>query len=160
MKKKLMIIFSLVLALSVTACAKADEKEIDSGKEDTPVEKPQVEEEKDPSDMEDQDLETSPDSEISEDWPKDFMPKAPVLAGEILQVKEEGPNKRYIELKALEYDLATSYVDSIKEAGFTENANEEINSNIVKYKGMDSDKNLIVFIWKKDITKVELIKSN
>lgn len=161
MKRKLKLILALVLVLSITACANDDGPDVDDST-------PPVEESEEPEDDTDVDKEqgdqeepeTTPENEVSDKWPDDFMPQAPKLAGEIVVAKEEGPKKMFLEFDDISHNEASDYVDSIKEAGFTDNTNEENNSNIVKYKGMDKEKNLIVFIWKEEITKLELIKKD
>ncbi|NLY36854.1 MAG: hypothetical protein GX046_06420 [Tissierellia bacterium] len=169
MKNKFMILLGLIVILSISACTQ--DKDTVIGVDDpSPAEETktlEIEDVQEPEEdmaleLEEESEATtpSPGADSSIKWPEDFMSSAPKLQGEIALVKEEGPNKRYIELKDIAYDDAINYVDSIKEAGFTQNYNEDINANIVKYKAMDSKKNLIVFIWKKDITKVELIKAN
>lgn len=159
MKRKLMIMLTLVLALSVTACSKDDDN---VAEEDTtpPVEntdKPEVDvdDEKEPEDT----------PEVTDgqagDWPADFMPTAPVLDESPVVVKDEGPNKMFLEFRDMDYDEASSYVVSMKAAGFTENTNENLDENNINYKGMDAAKNLLIFHWDKSgIAKLEMIKTS
>lgn len=156
MKRKLLLALSLVLALSITACSKEDkDKPVVDGEDKTPVQDIDTPED-------DNSTEEKPEEEqTSNQWPEGFMEKAPKFEEEINIVKQEGPNKYFIQFQNVEYDDTKEYIESIKEAGFTQNVNENTNSNSLKYKGMDSENNLMIFYWGKDgIAKLELIKKN
>ncbi|HLR20971.1 MAG TPA: hypothetical protein VK087_03100 [Tissierellaceae bacterium] len=158
MKGKLMLILGLVLVLSITACS--TDEPIDD--EDTPPIENREDLEEEEEKKEEESETTSEDPEkFSDEWPEDFMPEAPKLAGDIVRSKEEGPHKYFLEFKDISHDDASDYVDSIKEAGFTENTNEYIDTNSIKYKGMDKDNNLLILYWdKSEIVKLELIKKD
>ena len=166
MKRIYILILSLILVFSMVACTNGN---IDGDQDATlPVEtkdekENDVEEDnQEPDNQEPQEEpSTDPDEtkEVSDKWPKDFMPEAPVLEGDIVRSKEEGPKKYFLEFDNIDYDDAVDYVDTVKEAGFSKNVNEHVDTNIVKYKGMDEANNLLIFHWNKNgITKLELIK--
>lgn len=169
MKRKFLIILGLILTLSITACAKDDAVEDgdtvveDQGQDvDSSVteEEKAAEEDQDESDGEDSTTSMDDNGESGK-WPSDFMPEAPKLKGDIKVVKEEGPNKYFLEFENIQYEDAQDYVDDLRDAGFNDELTEEANENMVKYKANDSNKNMVVFIWKKDaITKLELIKKD
>lgn len=162
MKRKLLIILGLVLTLSITACAE------DSGEDvDTPVEDQEqevdinVDGEDQAADKDQEEDSNISSGDVSDEWPSGFMPEVPKLKGDIKVVKEEGPNKYFLEFENIQYEDAQDYVDDLRDAGFNDELTEEANENMVKYKANDSNKNMVVFIWKKDaITKLELIKKD
>lgn len=89
------------------------------------------------------------------------MPQVPELEGSIVTSKEEGPNKYFIKFEDIEYDDALDYVNILKESVFNQNTNDHQDTNVINYKAMDKDNNLLVFHWSKDgVTKLELIKKN
>ena len=154
-KNLLILALAVVLVFTITAC---NNNEPDK---DDEVIMPAEEEELEETEtevVESTDIETE---EVSNSWPKDFMPGAPELEGNIVVVKEEGPNKYFVELKDIAYDDAVDYVNSLKDAGFVDNTNEHIDDKSIQYKGMDASNNLLIFHWdKSQIAKVELIKKN
>ena len=154
-KNLLILALAVVLVFTITAC---NNNEPDK---DDEVIMPAEEEELEDTEtevVESTDIETE---EVTNSWPKDFMPGAPELEGNIVVVKEEGPNKYFVELKDIAYDDAVDYVNSLKDAGFVDNTNEHIDDKSIQYKGMDASNNLLIFHWdKSQIAKVELIKKN
>lgn len=154
-KNLLILALAVVLVFTITAC---NNNEPDK---DDEVIMPAEEEELEETEtevVESTDIETE---EVTNSWPKDFMPGAPELEGNIVVVKEEGPNKYFVELKDIAYDDAVDYVNSLKDAGFVDNTNEHIDDKSIQYKGMDASNNLLIFHWdKSQIAKVELIKKN
>ena len=163
MKRKLLIILGLVLTLSITACAGDGGEDVDTPVEDqgqevdSAIDK-EEDQETDKDQEEDSDISRG---DVSDEWPSSFMPEVPKLKGDIKVVKEEGPNKYFLEFENIHREDAQNYVDDLRDAGFNEELTEEANENMVKYKANDSNKNMVVFIWKKDaITKLELIKKD
>ena len=93
-------------------------------------------------------------------WPKDFIPKVPVLEGEItslnFDVPREGdevqePQYVRIELANIEEDDADEFIEGLKNNGFTQNAVYEKNEYHTKYYvqelGVDYDFCRVLFKW-------------
>lgn len=168
MKRILILLLSLILVFNLVGCRKTDGPKDQNSS--LPVEDKQVnEDEIDNSKEEDieADIEKDQDKEGEDEgqeesdskWPQGFMDQAPRLEGNISIAKEEGPHKYFLKYKDMDQDQAKTYVQEVKDAGFTKNVNDYSNSNVVKYKGMDSSNNLIIFHWNKNgIAKLELIK--
>jgi len=161
MKRIFILILSLILIFSMVACTRDN---IDSDKDTRlPTEgKEEIEngiDDENPDEEEETNTDQDKSEEVSDKWPEDFMPEAPKLEGDIVISKEEGPKKYFLKFDNIEYDEAVSYVNTVKEAGFSKNANDHIDRDAINYKGMDEDNNLLIFHWNKNgISKLELIK--
>ena len=166
MKRKLLIVLTLVLALSITACSNGDsDKPLNEG-ENTPVETPEtppVEESETPEEEEEQAEEAEeeqeeaaedeaketdePATETSGDWPEGFIANAPVLQGNIEVSKQEGPKKHFMKFNDVAKEDAEKYIEEVKAAGFTEDTYEHVAERTMKYKGLDKDRNLVRVFW-------------
>lgn len=155
MKRKFLAVLTLVLALSITACSNGDtDKPINEG-DKTPVENPEtppVDETDTPDEEQDQANEEAPeaDSEVgqeSTDWPEGFIANAPKFEGNIEVSKQEGPKKHFLKYTDVAREDAEKYIEEVRAAGFTEDVYEHIAEKTVKYKGLDSDNNLVRVFW-------------
>lgn len=188
MKRKLLTIFLIVLALTMTACSNGDiDDPVDEGKvppvedenntpeetpgeedtdeeepaeepEDTPEEKPEDELEEEPVEVPVEDAE---DEQVPADWPEEFMPNAPKLAGQTEVVKEEGPKKYFLKYKDISREDIEEYIEEVKAAGFTNEVDENINQSSIIYKGLDKDYNMIKVVWNQsEYTELTLVKES
>lgn len=163
MRRNLLVILMLVLAVSLTACGtKADDnsttapeteetENVEVVDEDTP-EEPQEEENVDEETNEEAD-EPADEEEVAENeesftWPKDFMPNVPEFQGKIFKFTEKQDNVHiYIGFEDVTHEEAVNYVEELKEAGFTKDSNGYSSEGTVNYKGNDKDGNFVKFHW-------------
>lgn len=182
MKRNLLIILMLVLAVSLTACSTKSEDETpvtpdtenveDMGdvEEDTPEEPQDQVDNNEESEVEDtEDIEDANDSEENEEntdsegafsWPNDFMPNVPEFQGKIFKFTEKQDDVHiYIGFEDVSHEEAVNYVDALKEAGFTKDSNGYSSNGTVNYKGLDKDNNFVKFHWSQNgYAGVDMIK--
>ena len=75
------------------------------------------------------------------------MPHVPEFEGTIFKVDEKDANHMYVAFKDVSQEEGVEYVEALKDAGFTEEADEYIASTVVNFKGFDKDGNFAKFRW-------------
>ena len=143
MRRKNIIILVLVLALSLFATACTSKVEDKTPEEPAITDGDKVEDDAVEKDVVEEELV----EESENNWPKDFMATVPELKGQIVTNDERSEDHIYIGYESLDYDTAVAYVEDLKAAGFTVNAFEKINDNLVKYKAFNKDNQLVKFFW-------------
>lgn len=158
MRRNLLIILMLVLAVSLTACGTKSEdnpatapetEDVDLVEEDVveDAEKEEAEE----TDETEEPAETDEDDADAEDeltWPSDFLPSVPEFQGRIFKFTEKQDDVHiYIGFEDVTYEEAVDYVEELKEAGFTKDSNGYTSEGTVNYKGDDKDGNFVKFHW-------------
>nr|WP_300003939.1 hypothetical protein [Tissierella sp.] len=154
MKRKLLMVLTLVLALTITACSNGDDKGALNDGDKTPVENtdtPAADETETPEAEKEDEAEETPEvgeeAETSGDWPEGFIAKAPKFEGKIEVSKKEGPKKHFMKFNDVAKEDAAKYIEEVKAAGFTEDTYEHIAERTMKYKGLDSDGNMVRVFW-------------
>ena len=82
-----------------------------------------------------------------QEWPADFMPNIPEFEGKIFKVKEKDQNNMYVAYEDVTQEEAVEYVKDLKEAGYTNEADEYIASTVVNFKGYDENGDFAKFRW-------------
>lgn len=82
-----------------------------------------------------------------QEWPADFMPNMPEFEGKIFKVKEKDQNNMYVAYEDVTQEEAVEYVEDLKEAGYTNEADEYIASTVVNFKGYDENGDFAKFRW-------------
>lgn len=165
MKGKLFIVSALALSVLLGGCAGGDTDKVDNG---TPVEnavdetedlaedvKEEAEDElKDAQDSIEDEVDKAEDAiedakeEVSDfEWPSDFMPNVPEFKGKIFKVNEKDFDHMYLAYENVTQEEAVEYIQSLKDAGFVNDADEYIASTVVNFKGYDKDGNFAKFRW-------------
>ncbi len=158
MKRKVLILLVLVVALFTVACSKdvedtvvetPKENNVDVSENSPSTEEQESEEQESEQPEEQQEAEESNEDKPVESlaWPTDFMENVPVLEGEITKIKEDEENQRYIAFKSIEYADAVAYVEKLKEAGFTKDSAEYIAESNINFKGSDKNGNFVKLHW-------------
>lgn len=160
MKSKWLLITILILSLVLSGCAGADntvEDELEDAQqsvEETGEEaneeleelgediKEEIEETSDKTENEDKD-----DKVEDQKWPADFMPNVPEFEGKIFKVKEKDENNMYVAYEDVSQEEAVAYVEDLKQAGYTNEADEYIASTVVNFKGYDENGDFAKFRW-------------
>ncbi len=159
MRRKLLIVSALALSVFLGGCA---DKETDVADQDLLVEdnvdvEDQEVAEDDATDVEEDAVEedTVEEDAVEEDvvedqglaWPGDLMPNVPEFEGDIFKVNDKEANHRYVAYEGVSHEQAVEYISILKEAGFTENADEYVSDYAVNFKGNDKDNNFVKLRW-------------
>lgn len=80
-------------------------------------------------------------------WPKDFFTVIPELEGKITGVSSSGESEKDVYIEYVEKEVATDYINKIKEAGFVEEVSESMSGDYMNYQAYNSDGDQIIFTW-------------
>ena len=146
MKRNLLILLVLVVALFTVACSTNAKDVVVETQEETNTDVT----ESTPSTEEQEVEEVEEAKEESVEllaWPTDFIENVPVLEGEISKIRENEENQKFIGLKSISYEDATAYIGKLKEAGFTEDSAEYIAEYNINFKARDKNGNFVKLRW-------------
>lgn len=148
MRRKLLIVSALALSVFLGGCA---DKETDLVDESLPVEEDVVVDEEVAEEDTTEAEEDAVEEEVVENealvWPGDLMPNVPEFQGNIFKVNDTDANHRYVAYEEVTHEEAVEYISVLREAGFTENADEYVSDYAVNFKGNDKDDNFVKLRW-------------
>lgn len=93
-------------------------------------------------------------------WPGDFFEATPELEGKITGINRSS-NEVGLFIEYVEKDVATDYIEKIKEAGFIVDPTEALSSDYIHYEAYNSKEDYIIILWNNDNTSsLTLVKSD
>lgn len=161
MKRKLFMVSALAVSLLVAGCTSdnSDVVEENTAPVENPVEEAEeaVEEAKDEAEEaldqaeeaeeKVEEAEEAIDEATDQVWPASYMAHVPEFEGTIFKINEKDVNHMYVAFEEVDQEDAVEYVQTLKDAGFTVDADEYIASTVVNFKGNDKDGNFVKFRW-------------
>lgn len=162
MKGKLIIISALALSLLLAGCNSDNNEVVEDNtapvedaveeiEEETEDAVEEVEEEAEELGDETEEVVDEVEDEIEEEtaevWPADFMSNVPEFEQTIFKINEKDAKHMYVAFEDVSQEDAVEYVETLKDAGFSNDADQYIASTVVNFKGYDENGNFAKFRW-------------